>query len=45
MGYLLTATMTLSYIDYIIRHNMDDFKQIGFIGTGIENVTELPHNR
>jgi len=45
MGYRLTATMTLSYIDYIIRHNMDDFKQIGFIGTGIKNVTEPPYNK
>lgn len=33
MGYLLTARMTISYIDYIIRHNMKDFKQVGFIGT------------
>ncbi len=33
MGYILTAKMMLSYIDYIIRHNMDDFKQTGFIGT------------
>ena len=32
-GYLLTAQMTASYIDYIIRHNMDDFTQAGFIGT------------
>jgi len=33
MGYLLTAKMMASYIDYIIRHNMKDFKQVGFIGT------------
>jgi len=33
MGYLLTAKMTVSYIDYIIRHNMKDFIQTGFIGT------------
>ena len=33
MGYMLTAKMAMSYIDYIIRHNMDDFKQVGFIGT------------
>ncbi len=32
MGYILTAKMTASYIDYIIRHNPDDFKQVGFIG-------------
>lgn len=35
MGYLLTAKMTASYIDYIIRHNMDDFKEVGFIGTDL----------
>ena len=32
-GYILTAKMMASYIDYIIRHNIDDFKQVGFIGT------------
>lgn len=32
-GYKFTASMFISYIDYIIRHNMDDFKQLGFIGT------------
>lgn len=34
-GYLLTAKMTAAYIDYIIRRNMDDFKEIGFIGTDL----------
>lgn len=33
MGYLLTANITASYIDYIIRHNTEAFKEIGFIGT------------
>lgn len=37
-GYLLTAKMIASYIDYIIRHNMDDFTQIGFVGTPYHNV-------
>jgi len=37
MGYILTAKMMASYIDYIIRHNPDDFKQVGFIGTPYEN--------
>lgn len=37
MGYLLTAKMTASYIDYIIRHNMNDFKEIGFIGTDLHS--------
>jgi len=40
MGYLLTARMTESYIDYIIRHNTDDFKQVGFIGTPYFNCNE-----
>ncbi len=32
-GYVLTARMVASYIDYIIRHNMEDFAQIGLVGT------------
>ena len=32
-GYLLTAKMVMSYIDYIIRNNHKDFDRIGFIGT------------
>lgn len=36
-GYLLTAKMLASYIDYIIRHNPQDFKEIGFIGTDLTN--------
>lgn len=39
MGYMLTAKMVMSYIDYIIRHNMEDFKQIGFIGTTFHNIS------
>ena len=38
MGYLLTARFVMTYIDYIIRHNMDDFMQAGFIGKGVHNV-------
>lgn len=30
-GYMLTAGMVMSYIDYIIRNNMSDFRQVGFI--------------
>lgn len=30
-GYVLTAKMTLSYIDYIIRNNPEDFATIPFI--------------
>ena len=36
-GYRLTALMMESYIDYIIRHNPEDFKQIGFVGTSHHN--------
>ena len=32
-GYLLTGKMIESYIDYIIRHILEDFCQIGFVGT------------
>lgn len=35
-GYLLTARMVSSYIDYIIRHNMEDFKEVGFICTDLD---------
>ena len=32
-GYILTAQMITSYIDYIVRHNFEDFSQTAFIGT------------
>jgi len=31
-GYLVFAKMMVSYIDYIIRHNYEDFSKIGFVG-------------
>lgn len=31
-GYLLTAKIIMSYIDYIIRHNPEDFMNFGFVG-------------
>ncbi len=34
-GYILTANMIDSYIDYIVRHNPDDFRRVGFIGTDL----------
>lgn len=34
-GYVMTAKMIESYIDYIIRKNPKDFKQVGFIGTDL----------
>ena len=33
MGYVFTAKVIASYMDYIIRHNMQAFRQAGFIGT------------
>jgi len=38
-GYLFTARMIMSYIDYIIRNNPEDFAQIGFVGTPYHNRT------
>ncbi len=35
-GYMLTAQIAASYIDYIIRHNIDDFKQVGFVSTDLK---------
>ena len=35
MGYILTAKIIDSYIDYIIRHNPKDFENAGFINSGI----------
>jgi len=35
-GYILTAKIIDSYIDYIVRHNPNDFKMVGFIGTDIK---------
>ncbi|MBE6688605.1 MAG: SGNH/GDSL hydrolase family protein [Ruminococcaceae bacterium] len=40
-GYIFTAKMVVSYIDYIIRHNMQDFKQVGFIGTPYKNTIDI----
>ena len=31
-GYLLTARMVVSYIDYIVRHNLEDFTEVGLNG-------------
>ena len=36
-GYALTAKMVLSYIDYIIRHHFDDFREIGLVNTPWKN--------
>jgi lysophospholipase L1-like esterase len=37
-GYLFTARMIESYIDYIVRHNPEDFAQVGFIGKPFHNI-------
>lgn len=34
-GYLLSARIIESYIDYLIRKNPRDFNQVGFIGTDL----------
>ncbi len=36
-GYLLTAQMVMSYIDYLVRKNPEDFAQVGFINKGVRN--------
>lgn len=36
-GYRFSAKIIESYIDYIIRHNMEDFAQIAFVGTEFHN--------
>ena len=38
MGYRFTADMVMSYIDYIVRHNTDKFKEVGFIGTDLHGI-------
>lgn len=34
-GYILSARIIESYIDYIVRHNCKDFKETAFIGTSL----------
>jgi hypothetical protein len=36
MGYIVTARLIDSYIDYIVRHNPKDFETIGFVTKDIE---------
>ena len=38
MGYIISAKFIMSYMDYIIRHNMDDFREAGLINTPFKNV-------
>ena len=37
-GYVLTSKMVMSYIDYLVRHNPEDFAQVGFIGKPFHNM-------
>lgn len=39
-GYVFIADLIAAYIDYIIRHNIRDFDEIGFIGTQLTNYKE-----
>lgn len=45
MGYIFSAKVIMSYIDYIIRHNHKEFLQVPFIGTGLKNVTNYPYKK
>lgn len=38
-GYYLSAIIISSYIDYIVRHNFEDFTQVGLIGTAFYDKT------
>ena len=40
-GYLLTAKMIESYIDYIIRSRPEEFNEVGFIGTDLSYKKQL----
>lgn len=35
-GYIFTANMIDAYIDYIVRHNPDDFRRVPFIGSNLK---------
>jgi lysophospholipase L1-like esterase len=39
MGYQLFSRVVMTYIDYIIRKNTEDFTQIGFVGTEWHNTS------
>lgn len=40
-GYLFTARMMVSYIDYIIRHDFEAFSKIGFVGYDESNKLKI----
>ena len=45
MGYLLTARMVVSYIDYIVRSDLPRFARVGCINTPWENEFWQPGER
>ena len=40
LGYMRSADVIATYIDWIVRNNPQDFKQVAFIGKGVHNVSE-----
>ena len=44
LGYQKTAWDIMSYIDYIVRHNPDDFIDVQFIGTNLRLPTQAEIN-
>lgn len=40
MGYLRTAYIISSYVDWYVRHNYTEFREVGFIGTDLHYYTE-----
>ena len=44
IGYRFTALMVESYIDYIIRHNIDEFKYVGLIGHSVDFHPDMKRN-
>ena len=45
LGYQKTAWDIMSYIDYIVRHNMEDFIDVQFIGTNLRLPTQEEVNQ
>ena len=43
-GYLFTADMIMSYIDYIVRNNMHDFDELAFILFNHSMTTTVTHS-
>ena len=41
LGYLRTAWVISSYVDWYIRHNYEEFREVGFIGTDYKYYDQL----